>query len=52
MPTPSLPTLTIARSVPRDVDVLVVGLSSEGPSECRRTWSRRTRNGSAPGWAT
>ncbi len=30
MPTPSLPRLTIARSVPRNADVLVVGLSPEG----------------------
>jgi leucyl aminopeptidase len=31
MPTPPLPTLTIARSAPRNVDVLVVGLSPQGP---------------------
>src|SRR5215213_3840962 len=45
MPTPSLPTLTIARSVPRDVDVLVVGLSSEGsvgvPKDVEEAYTKR-----------
>jgi leucyl aminopeptidase len=45
MPTPSLPTLTIARSAPRNVDVLVVGLSSEGsvgvPKDVEQAYTKR-----------
>src|SRR5918993_3453898 len=45
MPTPSLPTLTIARSVPRGVDVLVVGFSSEGavgvPKDLEQAYTKR-----------
>src|SRR5215217_6344094 len=49
MPTPSLPTLTIARSVPRNVDVLVVGLSSEGsvgvPKDVEQAYTKRFGSG-------
>src|ERR671913_804712 len=45
MPRPSLPTLTIARSVPRGVDVLVVGFSSEGsvgvPKDLEQAYTKR-----------
>ena len=45
MPTPPLPTLTIARSAPRDVDVLVVGLSPEGavgvPTDIEQAYANR-----------
>jgi leucyl aminopeptidase len=45
MPTPPLPTLTIAQSAPRDVDVLVVGLSPEGavgvPTDIEQAYENR-----------
>jgi leucyl aminopeptidase len=45
MPTPPLPTLTIAQSAPRDVDVLVVGLSPEGavgvPTDIEQAYANR-----------
>ena len=49
MPTPPLPTLTIAQSAPRDVDVLVVGLSPEGavgvPTDIEQAYTNRFATG-------
>ena len=51
MPTPPLPTLTIAGSAPRDVDVLVVGLSPEGavgvPADIEQAYTSRFTAGVA-----
>jgi leucyl aminopeptidase len=49
MATPPLPTLAIARSVPRNVDVLVVGLSPDGavgvPPSIEQTYAERFMGG-------
>jgi len=51
MPTPPLPTLTIARSVPRSADVLVVGLSLDGavgvPTDIEQAYTKRLGSGIA-----
>src|SRR5687768_9774453 len=45
MVTPPMPTLAIARSIPRNVDVLVVGLSPDGvvgvPASIEETYAKR-----------